>query len=74
MGRRETYCKPLSDMNLSNSKEKKLQQYLNFNSNMGLVHTSCLEKYSPFKKRKIWSLRLKKCLEKGQMYRIFQRS
>nr|YP_009757563.1 Ycf2 [Carya sinensis]YP_009757582.1 Ycf2 [Carya sinensis]QIM59533.1 Ycf2 [Carya sinensis]QIM59534.1 Ycf2 [Carya sinensis] len=68
-----TYCKPLSDMNLSDSEGKNLQQYLNFNSNMGLIHTPCSEKYLPSEKRKKRSLCLKKCLEKGQMYRTFQR-
>jgi hypothetical protein len=69
-----TYCKPLSDMNLSDSEGKNLQQYLNFNSNMGLIHTPCSEKYLPSEKRKKRSLCLKKCLEKGQMYRTFQRA
>nr|YP_009765208.1 hypothetical protein RF2 [Brownea grandiceps]YP_009765225.1 hypothetical protein RF2 [Brownea grandiceps]QIS95485.1 hypothetical protein RF2 [Brownea grandiceps]QIS95502.1 hypothetical protein RF2 [Brownea grandiceps] len=68
-----TYCQPLSDMNLSDSEEKNLHQYLNFNSNMGLIHTPCSEKYLPSEKRKKRSLCLKKCLEKGQMYRTFQR-
>lgn len=68
-----TYCQPLSDMNLSDSEEKNLHQYLNFNSNMGLIHTPCSEKYLPSKKRKKRSLCLKKCVEKGQMYRTFQR-
>ena len=68
-----TYCQPLSDMNLSDSEEKNLPQYLNFNSNMGLIHTPCSEKYLPSEKRKKRSLCLKKCLEKGQMYRTFQR-
>nr|YP_010723671.1 Ycf2 protein [Bolbostemma paniculatum]YP_010723688.1 Ycf2 protein [Bolbostemma paniculatum]WDW27041.1 Ycf2 protein [Bolbostemma paniculatum]WDW27058.1 Ycf2 protein [Bolbostemma paniculatum] len=68
-----TYCQPLSDMNLSDSEGKNLHQYLNFNSNMGLIHTPCSEKYLPSKKRKKRSLCLKKCLEKGQMYRTFQR-
>nr|YP_009914947.1 Ycf2 [Chuquiraga oppositifolia]YP_009914966.1 Ycf2 [Chuquiraga oppositifolia]QLF67656.1 Ycf2 [Chuquiraga oppositifolia]QLF67674.1 Ycf2 [Chuquiraga oppositifolia] len=68
-----TYCQPLSDMNLSNSEGKNLYQYLNFNSNMGLIHTPCSEKYLPSEKRKKRSLCLKKCVEKGQMYRTFQR-
>ena len=68
-----TYCQPLSDMNLSDSEEKNLHQYLNFNSNMGLIHTPCSEKYLPSEKRKKRSLCLKKWLEKGQMYRTFQR-
>ena len=42
-----TYCQPLSDMNLSDSEGKNLHQYLNFNSNMGLIHTPCSEKYLP---------------------------
>nr|YP_010881724.1 Ycf2 protein [Turpinia affinis]YP_010881743.1 Ycf2 protein [Turpinia affinis]QHE50544.1 hypothetical protein RF2 [Staphylea trifolia]QHE50563.1 hypothetical chloroplast RF2 [Staphylea trifolia]WIA69217.1 Ycf2 protein [Turpinia affinis]WIA69236.1 Ycf2 protein [Turpinia affinis] len=69
----KTYCQPLSDMNLSDSEEKDLHQYLNFNSNMGLIHTPCSEKYLPSEKRKKRSLCLKKCVEKGQMYRTFQR-
>nr|ATL62575.1 Ycf2 [Luculia grandifolia] len=68
-----TYCQPLSDMNLSDSKGKNLHQYRNFNSNMGLIHTPCSEKYLPSEKRKKGSLCLKKCVEKGQMYRTFQR-
>nr|UEV85713.1 hypothetical protein RF2 [Eschscholzia californica]UEV85732.1 hypothetical chloroplast RF2 [Eschscholzia californica] len=68
-----TYCQPLSDMNLSDSEGKKLHQYLNFNSNMGLIHTPCSEKYLPSEKRKKRSLCLKKCVEKGQMYRTLQR-
>nr|YP_009700224.1 Ycf2 [Justicia flava]YP_009700243.1 Ycf2 [Justicia flava]QEP94775.1 Ycf2 [Justicia flava]QEP94795.1 Ycf2 [Justicia flava] len=66
-----TYCQPLSDMNLSDSEGKNLHQYLN--SNMGLIHTPCSEKYLPSEKRRKWSLCLKKCVEKGQMYRTFQR-
>nr|YP_009897088.1 Ycf2 [Hornungia petraea]YP_009897107.1 Ycf2 [Hornungia petraea]QKK43722.1 Ycf2 [Hornungia petraea]QKK43741.1 Ycf2 [Hornungia petraea] len=65
-----TYCQTLSDMNLSDSEEKSLHQYLNFNSNMGLIHTPCSEKYLRRKKR---SLCLKKCVDKGQMDRTFQR-
>nr|YP_010724397.1 Ycf2 protein [Nivenia stokoei]YP_010724415.1 Ycf2 protein [Nivenia stokoei]WDW31524.1 Ycf2 protein [Nivenia stokoei]WDW31542.1 Ycf2 protein [Nivenia stokoei] len=68
-----TYCQPLSDMNLSDSEGKNLHQYLSFNSNMGLIHTPCSEKYLPSGKRKKRSLCLKKCVEKGQMYRTFQR-
>nr|YP_009221851.1 hypothetical chloroplast RF21 [Mesembryanthemum crystallinum]AIS35727.1 hypothetical chloroplast RF21 [Mesembryanthemum crystallinum] len=68
-----TYCQPLSDMNLSDSERKNLHQYLNFNSNMGLIYTPCSEKYLPSEKRKKQSLCLKKCVEKGQMYRTFQR-
>nr|YP_010873881.1 hypothetical protein RF2 [Justicia vagabunda]YP_010873900.1 hypothetical protein RF2 [Justicia vagabunda]WGV35271.1 hypothetical protein RF2 [Justicia vagabunda]WGV35290.1 hypothetical protein RF2 [Justicia vagabunda] len=66
-----TYCQPLSDMNLSDSEGKNLHQYLN--SNMGLIHTPCSEKYLPSEKRRTRSLCLKKCVEKGQMYRTFQR-
>nr|AGE93499.1 hypothetical chloroplast RF21 [Xiphidium caeruleum]AGE93518.1 hypothetical chloroplast RF21 [Xiphidium caeruleum] len=66
-----TYCQPLSDMNLSDSEGKNLHQY--FNSNMGLIHTPCSEKYLPSGKRKNGSLCLKKCVEKRQMYRTFQR-
>uniref|UniRef100_A0A6N2MQQ5 Protein Ycf2 n=1 Tax=Salix viminalis TaxID=40686 RepID=A0A6N2MQQ5_SALVM len=68
-----TYCQPLSDINLSDSEGKNLHQYLNFNSNMGLIHTPCSEKYLPSEKGKKRSLCLKKCVEKGQMYRTFQR-
>ncbi|KAM3358400.1 hypothetical protein P3S68_021331 [Capsicum galapagoense] len=68
-----TYCQPLSDMNLSDSEGKNLHQYLNFNSNMGLIHTPCFEKDLSSEKRKKWSLYLKKCIEIGQMYRTFQR-
>nr|UUF92360.1 hypothetical protein RF2 [Allium wallichii var. platyphyllum]UUF92361.1 hypothetical protein RF2 [Allium wallichii var. platyphyllum] len=68
-----TYCRPLSDMNLSDSEGKNLHQYLSFNSNMGLIHTPCSEKYLPSGKRKKRSLCLKKYVEKGQMYGTFQR-
>nr|ATL62496.1 Ycf2 [Coptosapelta flavescens] len=68
-----TYCQPLSDMNLSDSEGKNLHQYRNFNSNMALIHTPRSEKYLPSEKRKKRSLCLKKCVEKGQMYRTFQR-
>nr|YP_010426286.1 hypothetical protein RF2 [Thottea sumatrana]YP_010426303.1 hypothetical protein RF2 [Thottea sumatrana]USL48281.1 hypothetical protein RF2 [Thottea sumatrana]USL48298.1 hypothetical protein RF2 [Thottea sumatrana] len=68
-----TYCQPLSDMNLSDSEEKNLHQYLSFNSNMGLIHTPCSEKDLPPGKRKKRSLCLKKWVEKRQMYRTFQR-
>nr|YP_008999976.1 hypothetical chloroplast RF21 [Agrostemma githago]YP_008999993.1 hypothetical chloroplast RF21 [Agrostemma githago]AGZ17967.1 hypothetical chloroplast RF21 [Agrostemma githago]AGZ17984.1 hypothetical chloroplast RF21 [Agrostemma githago] len=68
-----TFYQPLSDMNLSDSERKNLHQYLNFNSNMGLIYTPCSEKYLPSEKRKKRSLCLKKCVEKGQMYRTFQR-
>nr|YP_009529174.1 hypothetical protein RF2 [Pholisma arenarium]YP_009529180.1 hypothetical protein RF2 [Pholisma arenarium]AXX75974.1 hypothetical protein RF2 [Pholisma arenarium]AXX75981.1 hypothetical protein RF2 [Pholisma arenarium] len=66
-----TYCH--SDMNLSDSEGKNLHQYLNFNSNMALIQTPCSEKDLPSEKRKKRSLCLKKCVEKGQMYRTFQR-
>nr|YP_009436360.1 hypothetical chloroplast RF2 [Cyphia belfastica]YP_009436385.1 hypothetical chloroplast RF2 [Cyphia belfastica]ATG26538.1 hypothetical chloroplast RF2 [Cyphia belfastica]ATG26563.1 hypothetical chloroplast RF2 [Cyphia belfastica] len=74
-----TYCQPLSDMNLSDSEGKNLHQYLNFNSNMDCESS---EKYLPsekgkkqslYLKKKKQSLRLNKCVEKGQMYRTFQR-
>nr|QVY57667.1 Ycf2 [Crocus olivieri subsp. istanbulensis]QVY57685.1 Ycf2 [Crocus olivieri subsp. istanbulensis] len=68
-----TYCQPLSDMNLSDSEGQNLHQYLSFNSNMGLIHTPCSDKYLLSGKRKKRSLCLKKCVEKGQMYRTFQR-
>ncbi|RYR57709.1 hypothetical protein Ahy_A05g023417 [Arachis hypogaea] len=61
------------DMNLPDSEGKNLHQYLNLNSNVGLIHTPCSEKYLPSEKRKKRSPCLKKCLEKGQMYRTFQR-
>ncbi|KAM3250576.1 hypothetical protein P3L10_004646 [Capsicum annuum] len=60
-------------MNLSDLEGKNLHQYLNFNSNMGLIHTSCFEKDLSPEKRKKWNLCLKKYVEKGQMYRTFQR-
>nr|YP_011027072.1 hypothetical chloroplast RF21 [Sedum dasyphyllum]YP_011027089.1 hypothetical chloroplast RF21 [Sedum dasyphyllum]WQN01322.1 hypothetical chloroplast RF21 [Sedum dasyphyllum]WQN01339.1 hypothetical chloroplast RF21 [Sedum dasyphyllum] len=68
-----TFCQPLSDLNLSDSEGKNLHQYLNFNSNMSLIHTPCSEKDLPSENRKKRSLCLKKCVEKGQMYRTFQR-
>nr|YP_010529660.1 hypothetical protein RF2 [Berberis pruinosa]YP_010529679.1 hypothetical protein RF2 [Berberis pruinosa]QYF07588.1 hypothetical chloroplast RF21 [Prinsepia utilis]QYF07605.1 hypothetical chloroplast RF21 [Prinsepia utilis]UXW91696.1 hypothetical protein RF2 [Berberis pruinosa]UXW91697.1 hypothetical protein RF2 [Berberis pruinosa] len=71
-----TYCQPLSDMNPSDSEGKNLHQYLNlnFNSNMGLIHIPCSDKYLRAKKRKKQSLCLKKCVEKRQMDRIFLRA
>nr|AUD56529.1 Ycf2 [Cabomba caroliniana] len=66
-----TYCQPLSDMNLSDSEGKNLHQYLSFNSNLGLIHTPCSEKYLPSAKKR--NLCLKKCVEKRQIYRAFQR-
>nr|QJQ75526.1 hypothetical chloroplast RF21 [Glycyrrhiza asymmetrica] len=68
-----SYCQPLSDMNPPVSEGKNLHQYRNFNSNMGLIHIPYSEKYLPSEKRKNRSTCLKKCLEKGQMYRTFQR-
>ncbi|KAL2922559.1 Protein Ycf2, partial [Bienertia sinuspersici] len=68
-----TYCQPLSNMNLFDSERKNLHQYLNFNSNMSFIYTPCSEKYLLSEKRKKPSLCLKKCVEKGQMYRTFQR-
>jgi len=68
-----TYCQPLSDMNLSDLEGKNLNQYLylNFNSNMDLIHTPYSEKYLPSEnEKKNWSLCLKKCLE---MYSLDQR-
>ena len=32
-------------MNMSDSEGKNFHHYLNFNSNMGLIHTPCFEKY-----------------------------
>nr|QJD21014.1 hypothetical chloroplast RF21 [Trifolium resupinatum] len=68
-----TNCQPLSDMNLPDSEGKNLHQYLNFDSNMALIHTPYSEKYLRSKKRKKHSSCLKKSLEKGQMDRKFQR-
>nr|YP_009747743.1 Ycf2 protein [Lecanorchis japonica]YP_009747747.1 Ycf2 protein [Lecanorchis japonica]QII89423.1 Ycf2 protein [Lecanorchis japonica]QII89427.1 Ycf2 protein [Lecanorchis japonica] len=59
-----TYCQPLSDMNLSDSEGNNLHQYL---KSKGL--TPCSEKDLPSGKRKKRSLRLNKCVEKGQMHR-----
>nr|YP_010193663.1 hypothetical protein Ycf2 [Zostera japonica]YP_010193681.1 hypothetical protein Ycf2 [Zostera japonica]QZQ52883.1 hypothetical protein Ycf2 [Zostera japonica]QZQ52901.1 hypothetical protein Ycf2 [Zostera japonica] len=67
-----TYCQPFSDMNLSDSEGKNLQQSLSFNSSMSLIPIPCSEKDLPSGKRKKRSLCLKKCVEKWQMYRTFQ--
>nr|YP_009988060.1 hypothetical protein RF2 [Medicago edgeworthii]QNM38298.1 hypothetical protein RF2 [Medicago edgeworthii] len=64
-----TYCQPRSDRNLPDSEGKNLHEYLNFDSNMGLIHTLYSEKYLPSEKRKKHSPFLTKCFEKGQMYR-----
>nr|QVY58928.1 hypothetical chloroplast RF21 [Jasminum sambac]QVY58948.1 hypothetical chloroplast RF21 [Jasminum sambac]QVY59016.1 hypothetical chloroplast RF21 [Jasminum sambac]QVY59036.1 hypothetical chloroplast RF21 [Jasminum sambac] len=70
-----TYCQPLSDMNLSDSEGKNLNQYLNFNSSMRLIPT---EKDFPSEKRSqkrkkqspcLLCLCLKKGVEKGEMDR-----
>ncbi|KAI5658734.1 hypothetical protein M9H77_27527 [Catharanthus roseus] len=53
---KRTYCQPLSDINLSDSKGNNLHQHLIFNSNMGFIHTPCYEKYLPSEKRKKQSL------------------
>nr|YP_009440637.1 hypothetical chloroplast RF21 [Lessertia frutescens]ATG87703.1 hypothetical chloroplast RF21 [Lessertia frutescens] len=66
-------CQPLSDMNLPDSERKNLHKYLKFNSNMGLIQTPYSEKYFPSEKRKKRSPYVKKSLEKGEMYRTFQR-
>nr|YP_010163418.1 hypothetical chloroplast RF21 [Parochetus communis]QRI61210.1 hypothetical chloroplast RF21 [Parochetus communis] len=68
-----TYCQRLSDMNLPDSEGKNLHQYLNFNSNIGLIHTPYSEKYLPSEKRKKRSPCIKEYTEKGQIYRTFQR-
>ena len=47
----KTYCQPLSDMNIPDSEGKNLYQYLNFNSNMGWIHTPCYDKYLPSAKK-----------------------
>ncbi|KAM0941009.1 Protein Ycf2 [Dioscorea sansibarensis] len=59
-------------MNLFDSEGKNLHLYLSFNSNMGLIHILCSEKYLPSGKRKKQSLCLKKCVEKRRMYRTLQ--
>nr|YP_010832659.1 hypothetical chloroplast RF21 [Astragalus jiuquanensis]WFG52401.1 hypothetical chloroplast RF21 [Astragalus jiuquanensis] len=64
---------PLSDMNLPDSEGKNLDKYLNSNMNMGLIQTRDSEKYFPSKKKKKRSPYVKKSLEKGEMYRTFQR-
>nr|QJD20933.1 hypothetical chloroplast RF21 [Trifolium alexandrinum] len=68
-----TNCQPLSDMNPPDSEGKNLHQYLNFDSNMGLIHTPYSDKYLPCENRKKHSSCLKKSLKKGRMYRNFQR-
>ncbi|XP_073220846.1 hypothetical chloroplast RF21 (chloroplast) [Cicer arietinum] len=67
-----TYCEPLSDRNLPNSEGKNLHQYLNFNSNIGLIDIPYSEKYLPSEKRKK-RIRRNKRLAKGYMDRAFQR-
>nr|YP_009435799.1 hypothetical chloroplast RF2 [Monopsis alba]YP_009435822.1 hypothetical chloroplast RF2 [Monopsis alba]ATG25800.1 hypothetical chloroplast RF2 [Monopsis alba]ATG25825.1 hypothetical chloroplast RF2 [Monopsis alba] len=59
----KTYCQPLSDMNLSDSKRKNLYNlYQSLNSNMELIHTLCSEKYVPSKKKNQPSLEDKRSL------------
>nr|YP_009434910.1 hypothetical chloroplast RF2 [Lobelia hartlaubii]YP_009434933.1 hypothetical chloroplast RF2 [Lobelia hartlaubii]ATG24816.1 hypothetical chloroplast RF2 [Lobelia hartlaubii]ATG24841.1 hypothetical chloroplast RF2 [Lobelia hartlaubii] len=65
-----------SALNLADSEGKNLHQSLHFNSNMGLIHNPCFEKYLPSKKEKIERLkqRLKrKRARERQMYRTLQR-
>nr|YP_010987236.1 hypothetical protein RF2 [Krascheninnikovia ceratoides]YP_010987254.1 hypothetical protein RF2 [Krascheninnikovia ceratoides]WOL38652.1 hypothetical protein RF2 [Krascheninnikovia ceratoides]WOL38653.1 hypothetical protein RF2 [Krascheninnikovia ceratoides] len=69
----KTDCQPFFDMSLSDSEKKNLHQYLDINSNMDFISTPCSEKYLLLEKRKKRSLCLKKCVEKGQMYRTIQR-
>nr|YP_010832507.1 hypothetical chloroplast RF21 [Astragalus oxyglottis]WFG51945.1 hypothetical chloroplast RF21 [Astragalus oxyglottis] len=66
-------CQPLSDMNLPDSEGKNLHKYLNFNSNMGSIQTPYSEKSFPSEKRKKRSPYVKKSLQKGELYRTFQR-
>nr|WJZ10347.1 Ycf2 [Neocinnamomum caudatum] len=68
-----THYPPPLDMNLSNSEGKNLHHYFRFNSNMGLIHIPCFEKYLPSVKRKEPSFCLKKNVEKGEVGRTFQR-
>nr|YP_009403598.1 hypothetical chloroplast RF2 [Hippobroma longiflora]YP_009403621.1 hypothetical chloroplast RF2 [Hippobroma longiflora]ASA34790.1 hypothetical chloroplast RF2 [Hippobroma longiflora]ASA34815.1 hypothetical chloroplast RF2 [Hippobroma longiflora] len=69
-----TYCQPLSDMNLSDSEGKNLYQFLNFNSNMDLIHILGSAKYLPPKRGNKESLWLKKkCAQQKRMDRTFQR-
>nr|QPF16914.1 Ycf2 protein [Onobrychis viciifolia] len=58
--------------NRYDSEGKNLHVHLNFNSNMGLIHTPYSEKFLPSKNRKKHSPCLTKSLEKGQMDRTFQ--
>nr|YP_009407419.1 putative ATPase linked to protein import [Dionaea muscipula]ASA46399.1 putative ATPase linked to protein import [Dionaea muscipula]QBC71719.1 hypothetical protein RF2 [Dionaea muscipula] len=67
-----TYCQPLSDMNLSDPERKNLQEYINFNSNMGLMHTTDSEKFLPSKKRKKRRSFDKDSVSLAQLYRTFQ--
>jgi hypothetical protein len=38
---KRTYCQSLLDINIFDLEGKNLHQYLNFNSNMGLIHSPC---------------------------------
>nr|QVL23009.1 Ycf2 protein [Hypericum monogynum] len=76
-----TYCQPLLDMNLSDSEGKReefasvCRQFQVFQFKYGFDSHSMVryEKDLPSEKKKKRSLCLKKCVEKGQMYRTFQR-
>nr|YP_009434996.1 hypothetical chloroplast RF2 [Lobelia holstii]YP_009435021.1 hypothetical chloroplast RF2 [Lobelia holstii]ATG24997.1 hypothetical chloroplast RF2 [Lobelia holstii]ATG25024.1 hypothetical chloroplast RF2 [Lobelia holstii] len=66
------------DMNLADSEGKNLHQSLNFNSNMGLIHNPCSEKYLPYKNKKEQNERLlqrlkRKHARERQTYRTLQR-
>nr|YP_010248255.1 Ycf2 [Codonopsis pilosula]YP_010248279.1 Ycf2 [Codonopsis pilosula]QTK21304.1 Ycf2 [Codonopsis pilosula]QTK21305.1 Ycf2 [Codonopsis pilosula] len=65
-----TYCQPLSDLNLAESEWKNLHQYLN--SNMGLIHTPCSEKYLPSKKGKKERLSEKRKKERFYMESVIE--
>nr|YP_009968437.1 Ycf2 protein [Galega officinalis]QMX77641.1 Ycf2 protein [Galega officinalis] len=67
------FSQPLSDMNLPDSEGKNLDPYLNFDSNIGLIHTPYSKKFLSSEKTKKRSLCRQKSLDKGQMYRNFQR-
>jgi len=69
----KTYCQPLSDMNIPDSEGKNLYQYLNFNSNIGWIHTPCSEKYLPFKKGKNGVLVYKNALRKVRCIEPFNK-
>ncbi|MBM0213229.1 DUF825 domain-containing protein, partial [Pseudomonas syringae pv. maculicola] len=68
---KKTYNQTNSNINQYNSKKKNLHQYLNFNSNINLIHTPYSKKYLQKKKQNLY---LKKYINKKQINKTFQQN